>query len=583
MWCFDVDARFELASRCTTPSARHATLRVPGEGRGRADGFEFETLDGRDGSANLRDLSLAFGDGGKGGREMKVSEVRAIYGKFVREGKLTIEGKDGTKVLVRGAPEECARVMRTLTTLKSQPLDAKRAFLKSLERCAKCAGKCEANERREAERQEKAKEREAQAAERAAEAAAASAEKKRKREAEEAERRAVKDDKLEEQLRTLEEKKSKVESTKAEIASLKTEIEGERDSLLREKEDIMRRRRELEDERRLLERQLNEVAAEREKLETERNLREMEARTLGDLQDQNARRKAEIDSEIAEVRELTRTLTIERERLARVQAMHKTEHERTNRVVEEEIDRRAQQPRPSAFMNPTSPSTFYGKKKPKTKIVMDDDDSDSEADKENDETADAQAEEEARRKERIERLRQAELERQLKEKLAREELARTQAAAQRKKDALKREHAEAKAERERRQRIEEEARTHHRAKAQHEAAVYDSVRSISVPTATRAMFDSHLQALENLKTRAEGAVGMVDIPWPPAHNIAFFTPADEVSEKKRKVMKATLNWHPDKFEAKFGKLLKASEADKIRARVAELSAQFIHLRQVLNG
>jgi len=53
-------------------------------------------------------------------------------------------------------------------------------------------------------------------------------------------------------------------------------------------------------------------------------------------------------------------------------------------------------------------------------------------------------------------------------------------------------------------------------------------------------------------------------------------------EKKKKVTKATLSWHPDKFEQKYGKLLKESEAQKIRTRVAALSSQFIELRQALN-
>ena len=126
MWCFDVDARCEISASVTTASMKHATLRAPRafEGAARDGGFEFKRVDEpRALEAPGKDFILSFGTSASGSREktsreMKVSDVKAIYGKFVREGKLTVEGKDGTRVMVRGAPEECARVMRTLTTLK---------------------------------------------------------------------------------------------------------------------------------------------------------------------------------------------------------------------------------------------------------------------------------------------------------------------------------------------------------------------------------------------------------------------------------------------------------------------------------
>ena len=139
----------------------------------------------------------------------------------------------------------------------------------------------------------------------------------------------------------------------------------------------------------------------------------------------------------------------------------------------------------------------------------------------------------------------------------------------------------AKAQRER-QRLEEENFKHQRERAKQQADMRDKARATSVPTASRAMWDSHLQALENLKIRSAGSVGESDIPWPPAHNIAFFTPSDGFIEKKKKVMKATLSWHPDKFQQKYGSLLKEEETPKILERVAALSSQFIELRQVLN-
>ena len=246
MWCFDVDARVERGGDVTSQTLKHCAMERPRKEEettrdAKTGRFEFGKMsDANDAATPGRAFALRFGSG-KTTHEAKIGDVKAIFGKFVREGKMTVETKDGTRVLVRGSPGECARLMKTLTTMKSQPTEARQAYLRGLQRCATCAGKCEANERKMAERQDKA-------AAAAAAAAEASAEKRRRRETEEVERRAAKESKLEDQLRALEEKKLKVESTKAEIASLKIDIEGERDALRREKESIVQRRRELEDE-----------------------------------------------------------------------------------------------------------------------------------------------------------------------------------------------------------------------------------------------------------------------------------------------------------------------------------------------
>ena len=173
------------------------------------------------------------------------------------------------------------------------------------------------------------------------------------------------------------------------------------------------------------------------------------------------------------------------------------------------------------------------------------------------------------------------MERQLREKLARDELARKQHAAEQQKNQTKKAAMEAKAARERRAQQEAEFRDHARRQSEQAARMQKKTRATTVPTATKAMWDSHLSALERMKTSPEGSLGEADIPWPPEHNIAFFSQADGPNDRKKKVTKATLSWHPDKFEAKYGKLLKPSAAAKIKERVRELSSQYIELRQVL--
>jgi hypothetical protein len=583
MWCFDVSARVERGGDVTSQTLKHCAMERPRKEEettrdAKTGRFEFGKMsDANDAATPGRAFALRFGSG-KTTHEAKIGDVKAIFGKFVREGKMTVETKDGTRVLVRGSPGECARLMKTLTTMKSQPTEARQAYLRGLQRCATCAGKCEANERKMAERQDKA-------AAAAAAAAEASAEKRRRRETEEVERRAAKESKLEDQLRALEEKKLKVESTKAEIASLKIDIEGERDALRREKESIVQRRRELEDERRLLERQSSEAAEERAKMESQRKLAEIEGQRLAEEKARNVDRARELAEEKERIAKLERELEEDRERLAFMQKHQKNDELQAQRV-REEASRRAQaraqeaqkrKGKPEAM----SPGSFYGKKKAKIVIDDDDDSDDSSAEKEN-EKATNEAED-ARRKERIAKLRKAELERQLKEKLAREELGRRQAEAQQKKEAARRAQMDSKLERERKARQEEEARSHQKWKSQQAEQIRKNSRANSVPTATKAMWESHLTSLENLKSRAVGSLCETDIPWPPAHNIAFFAGADGLHEKKKKVTKATLSWHPDKFEQKYGKLLKESEAQKIRTRVAALSSQFIELRQALNA
>lgn len=593
MWCFDVDARVERGSNVTSSALKHLALRAPSDDADVASPrgvFENAKMPSSSSSASGSAYAFSFGDGGKAPHVVRVGAIKAVFGKFVREGKLTIESKDGVKVFIKGSPAECARVMKTVTTMKSQPPSERERYLRSLTRCAKCAGKCEAMEK-------KAEEKRAREARAAEEKMVVNAEKKRKRDDVVAARDAAREAKTNDALREIEEKRSRLERAKEELASMRADIESERESLRKEKESIVQRRRELEDERRLLERAEAEIAERRDAVARAREGVQEETREINAKKAANVKEQIQLDADkhrYERMRQEVRATREEVEReLARRQYAHEDLRQAENRVREEtarrealRASRRAEQNAMDEMLRPTSPRSFYGKK---AKIVMDDDDSDSEdgededaaegdkEDKEND------AAEDVRRKERIERLRQAEIERQRREKAAREEVARTQAEAERKRERARAAQLEQKAERERKKRLEEETFTHHRRKAEQEARMRQRSRENTVPTATKAMWESHLASLESLKTRAEASLGEADFPWPPKHNIAFFSAGDYPSDRKKKVMRATLSWHPDKFEQKYGKLLKPSEAEKIRKRVADLSAQFIEIRQVMNN
>ena len=97
---------------------------------------------------------LRFG-GDKAANDMSVGHIKAIYGKQVKEGKLTIEDKANVKVLIQALPAECARLMKTLTTLKGQAPAQQKVFLATLGCCVKCEAKVAQHKAKFEEKQRK--------------------------------------------------------------------------------------------------------------------------------------------------------------------------------------------------------------------------------------------------------------------------------------------------------------------------------------------------------------------------------------------------------------------------------------------
>ena len=167
-----------------------------------------------------RRFVLRFGND-KHASDMSVSHIKAIYGKFVKEGKLTLEDKSAVKVLIKATPGECARLMKTLTTLKGAPKEQQTTHLAGLSCCPKC-------EVRRAADREKAEARQNKLI--AAQFAQAEADlaKKRKREETEREREAAKAQKMSEQLRRVEELRAAKEAAKVDVEAAKRRIEEKR-------------------------------------------------------------------------------------------------------------------------------------------------------------------------------------------------------------------------------------------------------------------------------------------------------------------------------------------------------------------
>ena len=177
-----------------------------------------------------RKFVLRFGDS-KFASDMHVAQIKAIYGKHVKEGKLTLEDKMNVKVLIKATPAECQRLMKTLTTLKGAPKEAQNAHLASLGCCAKCASKNAASKVKAEERQQKIV---------AAQLAQAEAElaRKRKREEAEKERDGDKVRKLSEQLQRVEEMRAAKEAAKEDIEAAKRRIEEKRQAAREEKDKL---------------------------------------------------------------------------------------------------------------------------------------------------------------------------------------------------------------------------------------------------------------------------------------------------------------------------------------------------------
>ena len=97
---------------------------------------------------------LRFG-GDKAANDMSVGHIKAIYGKQVKEGKLTIEDKANVKVLIQALPAECARLMKTLTTLKGQAPAQQKVLLATLGCCVKCEAKVAQHKAKFEEKQRK--------------------------------------------------------------------------------------------------------------------------------------------------------------------------------------------------------------------------------------------------------------------------------------------------------------------------------------------------------------------------------------------------------------------------------------------
>ena len=223
-------------------------------------------------AAKSSQFSLRFGaDNKPGGEEYPVGAIKAIYGKFVKDGKLTLENKHGVKVFIKASPDECARLMKTLTTLKGGDKEVRAKHLADLKSCAKCDAK-------RAAQREKNEQRAKKLAEQQLEKAEAEMAKKRKREEGEREREALKAQKRADDLRRAEERDAALEAARADVElAAKRRLEERRGVVAEEKArlraeeaELAKRRAELETERETCEAAERDLAKRTARLESGR-------------------------------------------------------------------------------------------------------------------------------------------------------------------------------------------------------------------------------------------------------------------------------------------------------------------------
>ncbi|KAK3267938.1 hypothetical protein CYMTET_23534 [Cymbomonas tetramitiformis] len=89
---------------------------------------------------------------------------------------------------------------------------------------------------------------------------------------------------------------------------------------------------------------------------------------------------------------------------------------------------------------------------------------------------------------------------------------------------------------------------------------------------------------ERLKTAKTGALTLDDfMQWAEVRegNAGFVARRDDAEVRKTKMREATLRWHPDKFNATFGKLIQSDHVQSIQELVQQVSQQLAEQRKVV--
>ena len=100
---------------------------------------------------------------------------------------------------------------------------------------------------------------------------------------------------------------------------------------------------------------------------------------------------------------------------------------------------------------------------------------------------------------------------------------------------------------------------------------------ISERFTTFAAFDEAYQAFEKQVIADAGRtqLGMDDIPWPPRADVCGLRGEDTAAGRKKRVMKALLRFHPDKWQPLLGRV-RPAEAAKVADKIREVTRSILH-------
>jgi len=665
LWCFNVDARKQdqLTGTTSSNAFKHVRLLLKnsldfpkhdGEQHQRA-GDEEELAERMQKAeacsiASSSEFILRFGsenDKHKHYRDVSFTDIKKVFGKMIREGKLTLQlggggGKTtsagvtgGELLLCKGDARECSRLLKLITTMKQAPAADRAKFLSSIGKCSCCQSKRALKEKKEEEREVKAKERER----------AKEEEKKQKMMKQEEK----KEEKVQEKKIELVQKLETLESYREEIRMKTEKYAEEREQLKASKKAVKALQEQIEDERRMYAKEKKDLATEKEAMETERMAMNVERSRLNAKIEENKELKMRVERERevveekqreveklrAEKEELIGNLEREVEELKQSRkdvsrstpggsggGSAKKKHKSRVAGDEEEtpptdFEENKKFPKPER----TSTDSFYGgnnndennektfkrkapasaatpnkkpspeKKSSQRKVVLEDDDSSSE---------DATPEKFESKNENVETEEDREAARVVAENEARVKKMR-EAELERQRMEKEREEA-AKAKRVRARAPKGDAERHFLKKSKEEIqdeklqdkehqrrrqqlAAESKQKSImyTKATAKKWEYEEHRKALESMKDANEYSMRYGSIPWPPESNIFLFNVMDDANERKMKVNVALKFWHPDKFRQMFGDKVAEADKEKIWERVQSLSTKCIQYKTAANA
>lgn len=641
-WCFNIDARKQDQDTGTTSSIAFKHVRLFLKNRFGDPGDDVKALEEsqkREGCSMATPTSefvLRFGadDKNKHYRDVSFRDVKKVFGKMIKDGKLTVQLGKNELLLCKGDARECGRLLKLITTMKQAPSADRVQFLSSIGKCSCCHSKSVMKEKKEEERDMKAKERERVKEE----------EKKQKMMKQEEK----KQEKMQEKKTALVEKLETLESVREEIKMKTEKYTEEREQLKASKKAVKALQEQIEEERRMYAKEKKDLATEKEAMETERMAMNVERSRLNAKIEENKELKMRVEREREVVEEKQREvekLRAEKEELignlerevdelkqsrkdvlrstpGGESAKNKKHKSRVAGCGEEtptDEENNVKFPKPER----TSTDSFYGgnnnennektfkrkapasaatpnkklspeKKSSQRKVILEDDESSSEDEtpekfenrNENVEEEETEEDGEAARviaenEERVKKMRQAELERQRMEK-EREEAAKVKRVRSRgpKGDAERQFLKKSKEE------IKEEKlqdKEHQRRRQQLAAESKQKSMSYTKATAKKGEYEEHRKALESMKDAKEHSVRYGSIPWPPESNIFLFNVMDDANERKMKVNVALKFWHPDKFRQMFGDKMAEADKDKIWERVQALSTKCIQYKMAANA